>query len=52
MKKKYLIISISVLLVITIASYVLICNNEEKVIFEGESNSNNHIVNSNALAMM
>ena len=51
MKKKCLIISISVLLVLSICLYVFIGNNNEKVIFENES-STNHIVNTNALTMM
>ncbi len=51
MKKKYLIISISFLLVLSICLYVFMGNNDEKVIFENESSSN-HIVNTNALTMM
>ena len=36
MKKKYLIISISILLVLSICLYVFKSNNEEKVVFENE----------------
>ena len=51
MKKKYLIISISILLVLTTCLYVFISDNNEKLIISSEENNKN-ILNTNALTMM
>ena len=51
MKKKYLIISISILLVLTTCLYVFISDNNEKVVISSEENNKN-ILNTNALTMM
>ena len=50
MKKKYLIISISVLLVLTTCLYVFMSSNTERVVISNENG--NSIVNNNALTMM
>ena len=52
MKKKYLIISISVLLVLSTCLYVFISDNTEKVVISSNKESNRSVVNTNALTMM
>ena len=51
MKKKYLIISISVLLVLTTCLYVFMSDNTNRVVISSEE-GNKSIVNTNALTMM
>lgn len=50
-KKKYLIISINILLVLTTCLYVFISDDNEKLIISSEENNKN-ILNTNALTMM
>ena len=50
MKKKYLITSICVLLVLSICLYVFISNDTENVVISNESNK--QLMNTNALTMM
>ena len=52
MKKKYLIISISVLLVLSTCLYVFISDTTEKVVISSNKESNRSVVNTNALTMM
>ena len=50
--KKYLIISISVLLVLSTCLYVFISDTTEKVVISSNKESNRSVVNTNALTMM
>ena len=52
MKKKYLIISISVLLVLSTCLYVFVSDTTEKVVISSNKESNRSVVNTNALTMM
>ena len=52
MKKKYLIISISILLVLSTCLYVFTSDNTEKVVISSNKESNRSVVNTNALTMM
>ena len=51
MNKKFLVGSISILLVLSISLYVFMGNNNEKVIISSKD-SNKSVVNTNALTMM